>query len=376
MDLGSPGLLPQPVPGNGARRPGSRLAPHEWDPFELELLQARILLVDDEPPNLSLLRRALVRAGYCNIFETSDPLQVPSLLLEHQPDLMCLDLHMDPIDGLDVLKQIACQISRDTYFPILMLTGDSSAEAKQQALHLGAKDFLTKPFDIQEVLLRIHNLLVPRFLHLHLQNQNEFLEVRVQARTRALEEARLEIIERLGRAAEYRDDNTGQHVRRVGRAAGLLAGAIGLDSAAVELIHRAAPLHDVGKIGIPDEVLLKPDKLTPAEFDLMKRHTTIGADILSGGNSDMMRIAEQVALNHHEWWNGTGYPGGKVGGDIPLAARIVGLTDAFDALSHNRPYRSAWPLPRVMRWVREQSGIQFDPDLVDAFYKLPHERLI
>ncbi len=368
--------MPDHATGKSARRYGSRPGANAWDPFELELLGARILLVDDEPANLSLLRRALVRAGYTNILETSDPLQVYSLFQEHHPDLMCLDLRMAPLDGLGVLNQLAPLISRDTYFPILMLTGDTSPQAKQEALSLGAKDFLTKPFDIQEVLLRIHNLLVPRFLHLHLQHQNDFLEVRVQARTRALEEARLEVFERLGRAAEYRDDNTGQHVRRVGRTAGLLAGAIGLDPTAVELIQRAATLHDVGKIGVPDEILLKPDRLTVEEFEVMKRHTTIGAGILSGGSSDLIHAAEDVALNHHEWWNGAGYPGGKAGEDIPLAARIVGLADVFDALSHSRPYRDAWPLPRVLGCLREESGTHFDPELVEAFSRLPHERLI
>jgi putative two-component system response regulator len=348
----------------------------DGDPLGAELRNARILLVDDEPANLSLLRRALNRAGYTRLSETTDPLQVARLYTEFQPDLICLDLHMEPLDGLGVLRALGELVPRDTYFPILMLTGDPSVESRQQALALGAKDFVTKPFDVPEVLLRIQNLLIPRFLHLRLRDQNQFLEVRVLARTRALEEARLEVLDRLGRAAEYRDDNTGEHVKRVGRIAGLLADALGLDAITVELIERAAPLHDIGKIGIPDQVLLKPAPLTPDEFETMKRHTTIGARILAGGSSAIMRMAEEIAWHHHERWDGAGYPEGRAGEAIPVAARIVGLADAFDALSHDRPYRPAWPLPKVVDWLRDNTGSHFDPRLMQAFLELPHPRLV
>jgi putative two-component system response regulator len=323
----------------GSTDPNRSPAIHQWDSLAIEVAHASILLVDDEPANLSLLRRALVRAGYSRIAETSNPLDVPRLFVEFQPDLICLDVKMTPIDGISVLKELGRLIPRDTYFPILMLNGEGSSQVKQEALSLGAKDFVTKPFQLQEVLLRINNLLIPRFLHLHLQDHNQVLETRVWERTRDLDQARLEVLDRLARAAEFRDDNTGEHVKRVGRIAGLLANAMGLGSVMVELVQRAAPLHDLGKIGIPDTVLLKPGRLTPEEFAVMQRHTTMGAEILAGGSSAVMRIAEEIALNHHERWDGSGYPTGLSGETIPIAARIVGLA-GLDEGEHRNPFRS------------------------------------
>ena len=355
---------------------GQASAPRLWDPLTLDLKRASILLVDDEPANLSLLNRALTRAGYTRIAETANPLQVTRLYQEIQPDLICLDVKMTPIDGIEVLRELGQLIPADTYFPILMLTGEGSSQVKQEALSLGAKDFVTKPFEIQEVLLRINNLLIPRLLHLHLEDHNRVLETRVWERTRDLDQARLEVLDRLARAAEFRDDNTGEHVRRVGSIAAFLADAMGLGSVMVELIQRAAPLHDVGKIGIPDAILLKPGRLTPDEFALMQRHTTIGAEILTGGSSAVMGLAEEIALNHHEHWDGRGYPTRKAGDAIPVAARIVGLVDAFDALSHARPYRPAWALPDVLQWIQKNTGSHFDPRLVKCFLQLPHERLL
>ena len=362
-------------PWSSPDRPRSP-AIHQWDSLAAELTHAGILLVDDEPANLSLLRRALSRAGYTRIAETSNPLEVTRLFQEFQPDLICLDVKMMPIDGITVLKELGQLIPPDTYFPILMLTGEGSAQVKQEALSLGAKDFVTKPFELQEVLLRINNLLIPRFLHLHLQDHNRVLESRVWERTRDLDQARLEVLDRLARAAEFRDDNTGEHVKRVGRVAALLANALGLGSVMVELVQRAAPLHDLGKIGIPDAVLLKPGRLTPEEFAIMQRHTTMGAEILAGGSSAVMRIAEEIALYHHEHWDGGGYPTGKSGEAIPVAARIVGLADAFDALSHDRPYRPAWPLPDVLQWLKKNTGSHFDPHQMDRFLALPHAQLL
>lgn len=341
-----------------------------------QLKQARILLVDDEPANVSLLRRMLTRAGYTSLVDTTDPLQTMELVRAFRPDLICLDLHMAPLDGFEVLKQLGPLIPQDSYLPILMLTGDSSAASKQRALSLGAKDFVTKPFDPDEVLLRIHNLLVPRFMHLALVGYNQQLEQQVRERTRALEESRLEVLERLARAAEFRDDETGHHTRRVGRIAGCLAEAIGVDRTDVELITRAAPLHDVGKIGVPDQILLKPGKLSPDEFEVMKRHSSIGATILAGGRSAVIRIAAEIAHHHHERWDGGGYPAGLTGDSIPLSARIVALADVFDALSHSRPYRPAWPLQEVLAEIREKAGTQFDAHLVEAFMRLSHAELM
>lgn len=362
----------QDAPGTGIRRPVAG-GPHPGDD---SLLGARILLIDDEATNVTLLHRVLERAGYTRLAASTDPLQAAALFTEFRPDLICLDLNMPGLDGFGVLELLGPLIPPTSYLPILMLTGDSSSASKQRALSLGANDFVTKPFEVNEVLLRIHNLLVPRFMHLELVGYNQHLERQVRDRTSALEQSRLEILERLARAAEFRDDETGQHTRRVGRTAGCLAQSLGLERAEMELITRAAPLHDIGKIGIPDQILLKPGKLTASEFEVMKRHSSIGAEILAGGRSALIQMAAEIAHHHHERWDGTGYPAGLQGDSIPLAARVVGLADVFDALTHARPYRAAWPLEDVLSAVYHQAGTHFDPQVVEAFRRLPHAELV
>jgi putative two-component system response regulator len=250
-----------------------------------------------------------------------------------------------------------------------MLTGDMTPEARQQALSHGAKDFVSKPFHTDEVLLRIRTLLETRFLYFQVQSQNQILEAKVRERTRELEAAQVEIIERLARAAEYRDDITGQHTERVGQMAALLAREVGMADPQVSLIRRAAPLHDVGKIGVPDKVLLKPGKLTVDEFEEVKKHTYIGARILSGSRFSVLRLAEEIAFSHHERWNGEGYVGTR-GDRIPLAGRIVAVADVFDALTQKRPYKAAWPVGEAIAEIERQRARQFDPDIVDAFLRV------
>ena len=337
------------------------------------LRDARILLVDDHEANVRLLERILLQAGYTNLRRTTDPRQVLPLFAEGQPDLIVLDLHMPHLDGFAVLEQLRPLIPAGTYLPILVLTADITRDAKQRALAMGARDFLTKPLDHAEVLLRIKNLLETRFLHRALRAQNQQLEQRVRERTRSLEAAQMEILERLARAAEYRDDDTGEHTERVGRIAALLARALGLREAEVELVRRAAPLHDVGKIGIPDEILLKPGKLTDAEFAQMQTHTTIGVKILSGSRFPILQLAAEVALTHHERWDGSGYPHGLAREAIPLPGRIVAVVDVFDALTHERPYKAAWPVAAAVAELRRQRGRQFDPNVVTAFLALQAE---
>ena len=329
---------------------------------------ARILIVDDEPNNVDLLRRVLDRAGFKKLDSTNDPREATALYVQTRPDLILLDLHMPHMDGLAVMEQLN-EIAEASYLPILMLTGDLSAEARREALSRGAKDFVNKPFNPDEVLLRIRTLLETRFLYLQIQSQNQMLEAKVRERTRELESAQIEIIERLARAAEFRDDNTGQHTERVGRMAALLGRELGLPDAHVALMRRAAPLHDVGKIGIPDSILLKLGKLTPAEFELVKTHTTIGARILSGSRFALLRLAEEIAFSHHERWDGSGYAG--LSGDaIPLPGRIVAVADVFDALTQKRPYKPAWPLEEAVAEIQRQRGRQFDPQVVEAFLRI------
>jgi putative two-component system response regulator len=326
---------------------------------------ARILIVDDEPANVDLLKELLQLNGFHRLESTSDPREAASLYVRVRPDLILLDLHMPHLDGLAVMDQLN-QLAEASYLPVLVLTGDMTPEARREALSRGAKDFVNKPFHSDEVLLRIRTLLETRFLYLEIQSQNQMLEARVRERTRELESAQIEIIERLARAAEFRDDTTGQHTARVGQMAALLAREIRLPDATVSLIRRAAPLHDVGKIGIPDHILLKLGKLTEEEFAVVKRHTTIGARILSGSRFELLQLAEEIALSHHEHWNGEGYAG-VAGEAIPLAGRIVAIADVFDALTQQRPYKPAWPVAEAIGEIVRQRGRQFDPMLVDAF---------
>ncbi len=328
---------------------------------------ARILLVDDEPVNVHLLERILARSNYARVTSTTDPTRVLALYDDLQPDLILLDLHMPPPDGLTLLRQLRALIPGDDHRPILILTADTTLAAKQRALALGATDFLTKPLDAVEVVLRIRNLLETRFLHRRLHNENGVLEDRVRARTREVEQAGIEVLERLALAAEYRDDDTGQHTQRVARTAALVAHTLGLTEDQVDLIRRAAPLHDVGKIGVPDGILLKPSALAPEERERMETHTVIGARILSGSQFTLLRLAEEIAHSHHERWDGGGYPRGLRGEDIPLAGRIVAVADVFDALTHRRPYKGAWTVAEALTEVERQSGGQFDPRVAESF---------
>ncbi len=334
---------------------------------------ARILIVDDEAGNVDVLRRVLERAGFHRLETTTDPREAASMYVRLRPDLILLDLHMPHMDGLAVMDRLN-EIAEASYLPILMLTGDIAPEARREALSRGAKDFVNKPFDSDEVLLRIRTLLETRFLYLQIQSHNQMLEAKVRERTRELEAAQIEIIERLARAAEFRDDNTGQHTERVGQMAALIARQLGLPDSQVALIRRAAPLHDVGKIGVPDTILLKLGRLTDDEFAIVRTHTSIGARILSGSRFPILRLAEEIAFNHHERWDGEGYAG--ISRDaIPLAGRIVAVADVFDALTQKRPYKSAWPVDEAIAEIDRQRGRQFDPALVDSFLRVIEREL-
>lgn len=329
-----------------------------------------ILIVDDQETNVRILERMLERAGYERLIGTTDPRTVLPLFEDHHPDLILLDLHMPHVDGFGVLERLRPHVADNSYLPILVLTADISPEAKQRALSMGAKDFLAKPFDAIEVLLRIRNLLEARFLYLELQQQNDVLEDKVRRRTSELEEAQAEILGRLALAAEFRDDATQEHTQRVGVMSARLARRMDLPETIVELIRRAAPLHDLGKIAVPDSILLKLGRLTDEEFDTIKGHTSVGARILSGSRHPLMQLAEQIARTHHEHWDGRGYSPGLGGEDIPIAARIVAVADVFDALTHARPYKRAWTVEEAVAEIQEQRGRQFDPKVVDAFLEL------
>ena len=333
------------------------------------LTTSRILIVDDQPSNVMLLEGILQEEDFTSYRSVTDSREVLPAFLAHVPDLVLLDLQMPYLDGFAVMEQLRACIAPGDFLPILVLTADVTPGAKRRALSEGALDFLTKPFDATEVILRIKNLLHTRSLHLQLQKQNEALDQKVRERTAELEIAQIEIVERLALAAEYRDDDTGEHTSRVGQTAAQIAEALGWTEPEVGLIRRAAPLHDVGKIAIPDSILLKPGKLTPQEFECMKTHTRLGAQILSGGRFSLLQLAEQIALTHHERWDGTGYLGLR-GESIPMAGRIVAVADVFDALTSERPYKKAWPRNEAIQEIQRQSGRHFDPHLVEIFLKV------
>ena len=337
---------------------------------ELELKSAKILIVDDQEYNISLLERILSRAGFGQLYSTMDPYQIEKMLVEINPDIILLDLHMPGMDGLQALKLIREQTGINNYLPVLMLTADMTLEAKKEVLQAGVNDFLTKPYDRMEVILRINNLLKTRQLHIQLQQHNNTLELSVRERTAELQQAKFEILQLLGRAAEYRDDMTGQHTERVGRLSALIARQLKLPEWQIELIELAAPLHDIGKIGIPDDILLKPAKFEPHEYERMKTHTTIGASIMEGSSFAVLKMAGIIAHSHHEKWDGSGYPAGLKGEDIPIEARIVALADFYDALTHERPYKKAWSPAEAIAEVEQQKGYHFDPNIVDAFLHL------
>jgi putative two-component system response regulator len=348
---------------------------HPMVDAEQDLQQLPIVIVDDEDANVLLLRRILERAGYCNLTTTTDPTDVPGLAAELRPSLLLLDLHMPRIDGFELMEQLNESQERDGV-AMLVLTADITDDAKLRALELGARDFLTKPIDRLELVLRVRNLLQVQHLQDRLVGHNARLEDEVAARTWELERARLEVLDRLALAAEYRDDNTQEHARRIGRSSSLIAAELGLGGDQVELIARAAPLHDLGKVGISDAILLKPEHLSVEEFERVKRHTTIGAEILAGGSSALMQMAEVIAVSHHERWDGSGYPAGLAGERIPLPGRIVAVADVFDALTHERPYKSAWRIDAALAEIERGAGAHFDPAVVGAFMRLDHQMLM
>ena len=328
-----------------------------------ELAGSRILIVDDERANLTLLERLFRKVGYTDVVTTTEPRQVAGMCRERCPDLIMLDHNMPGLTGVEVLEGLGTIISPESHVPVVMLTADPSMETKQRALGAGAVDFIAKPFDLVEVLLRVRNHLQVRSLHVNMERL-------VAQRTHELAEAHQEMLDRLAQAAEFRDDETGQHTRRVGVHAAQIAASLGLSAHDVELMRQAAPLHDVGKIAIPDSILLKPGRLTPEEIEIMKTHTTAGARLLASGSTELFRVAERIALTHHERWDGKGYPQGLKGEEIPVDGQIVALADVYDALTHDRRYRKAWPKEKAVEEIEKESGRHFSPDVVKAFLRL------
>jgi cyclic di-GMP phosphodiesterase len=334
-----------------------------------DFVDARFLIVDDTPANGVLLRKMLGKAGYHNIMVTTDPREVIKLYQAEAFDLILLDILMPEMDGIEVMQALN-EVKGGDYLPILVLTVELDHDVRNRALAAGAKDFLTKPFEYIEVLNRIHNMLEVRFMHNQLRDQKQHLEHEVRRRTKALEDTRLGIIQRLGRVAEYRDNETGMHVIRMSKYCELMAQECGMSEAECWGLFNAAPMHDVGKIAIPDKILLKEGPLDNEEWEIMKTHAQRGAELLEGYDYGVLAQARNLALTHHEKWDGSGYPQGLKGEEIPLDTRILMICDVFDALTSKRPYKEAWSVEKTMAKIEQDSGTHFDSDLVVQFKKI------
>ena len=328
---------------------------------------SKILVVDDNPSNVLLLEKMLRLNQFQCIRSITDPREFIEVFRLFDPDLILLDLQMPYMDGFEILDWLRNE--RDgRILPVIVITAQDDKENKLKALSLGAQDFLGKPFNHLEVITRIGNLLQIKLLHNQVRDNNVLLESKVLERTKEINNLQMEIVERLMRAAEFRDQETGEHIIRIGRYVYILAKKLGYSEAEAAMISNASKMHDIGKVGVPDQILLKPARLTAEEMELMKCHAAKGAQILSGSQYKLLQIAEQIALTHHEKWDGSGYPNGLAGKDIPLVGRIAALADVFDALITSRPYKDAWFLDDVLSYIREQRGAHFDPLVVDAFF--------
>jgi putative two-component system response regulator len=317
------------------------------------------------------LREKLSAGGYhCD--EAGTGQEALERLAKDTADLVLLDIKMPGKSGVEVLPRIRSECP-DT--AVIMISGVIDTDIAIRCMNEGAYDYLIKPFNLDEVVLSAERALEKRNLQIENRAYQEHLEEMVEERTIELKQAiekiklaSLDTIHRLARAAEYRDEDTGAHIKRIGQYSASIAREMGLSYSEVENITYAAPMHDVGKIGIPDRILLKPGELEPGEWEIMKEHTTIGAQILHGADAEFIKVAEVIALTHHEKWDGSGYPKGLRGSRIPLAGRIVAISDVFDALTSKRPYKDAYPIEESFEIIKENRGTHFDPDIVDAFF--------
>jgi putative two-component system response regulator len=335
---------------------------------------ARIMMVDDEPANLKLLDRMLTHEGYGNLVLIQDPRQVVTEYHKAPLDLILLDINMPFLNGYEVMEQL--QALNDPLLPpIVVLTAQAGRDFLMKALEAGARDFISKPFDRFELLARVRNLLDAHYALRLTYQQKEILEELVQLRTSEVVKSRFEVVRRLGRAAEFRDNETGQHVMRMSNSCALLAKQIGLPPERCEIILHASPMHDIGKIGISDSILLKPGRLTPEERTIMETHVMIGANILDNAETDLLEVARIIALSHHEKWDGSGYPNQLAGEAIPIEGRIAAIADVFDALTSERPYKQAWPVEEAVANLKENAGSHFDPALIEAFLQILPEVL-
>jgi len=326
----------------------------------------QVFAVDDATVNLRVYEKILGSIGGLEVMTFSKPTEALEYASNHEPDLLIVDYRMPEMDGVELIKHFRL-IPNYREIPIIMLTGEQDAEIRRKAIEFGANDFLNKPADPVEFSSRVRNLLELRESRKQLASRAAHLAAEVRAAVLEIELRERETIHRLSRAAEFRDNETGMHIVRMGRFAQVLGRAAGLGEAESELLLLAAPMHDIGKVATPDAILLKPGKLTPEEWTIMKQHTTAGYEILRDSASKLLQKGAEIALTHHEKWDGSGYPNGLSGDDIPISGRICALSDVFDALTSVRPYKPAWPAEQAIVHIHQSSGTHFDPKLVKLF---------
>jgi putative two-component system response regulator len=323
-----------------------------------EFVRPTILVVDDTPENIDVLN-GILQGEYNVRAATGGEKALAIARGEPHPDLILLDVMMPAVDGYEVCRRLKADFTTQR-IPVIFVTAMNEIEDEARGFELGAVDYISKPVSPSLVRARVRT-------HLQLYDQKRQLMEMVQQRTRELEDTRLQIIRRLGRAAEYKDDETGYHVIRMSHYSRLLGLAAGMPEYRAEMLFHAAPMHDVGKIGVPDHILQKPGPLTPEEWLIVKKHPAIGAGIIGRHNNEMLEMARVIALTHHEKWDGSGYPRGLKGEAIPLVGRVVAIADAFDALTNVRPYKAAWPLEEAIAYLQREAGRHFDPKLVPRF---------
>jgi len=339
-----------------------------------------VLVVDDELFNRELLEGLLVPLGY-EVTLAEDGKEALEKVKEKAPDVILLDIMMPVMDGFEVARRLKGKKETKS-IPIVMVTALSEVEDRIKALEAGADDFMTKPVDIAELRATVSSQMQIKAYYDHMRDYQKELEAEVAKRTRQLREAfeqikiaSLDTIYRLSRAAEYKDEDTGAHIKRMSHFSAAVAKQMNLDDHIIETILYAAPMHDIGKIGIPDRILQKQDKLEPDEWEIMKNHTIIGSQIMESSDAEFIKLGEIIALTHHEKWDGSGYPNGLKGEAIPLAGRITAIADVFDALTSKRPYKQPFPLDKSFQIIKESIGSHFDPKVVAAFFSIEKEIL-
>lgn len=325
-----------------------------------------VIVIDDTSVNLFLTSHLISKFDGCVPKSFTNPQDGLAWCAEHVPDLIIVDYMMPEIDGIEFIRRFRAFPGRED-IPVLMVTANDQVETRHRALEAGANDFLSKPIDKVELVARTRNMLSLRRSQRNLIDNATCLALEVEKATAEIRARERETIIRLSKAADYRDPETGSHILRVSHFSKLIAANMGLSEQDQQMLFNATPMHDVGKVGIPDHILLKPGRLDAAEFEIMKQHAILGFNILDGSQSVILQAAAQIALSHHEKYDGSGYPQGLVGDAIPIFARICAVADVFDALTSERPYKKAWDDVRAVALLREGSGHHFDPACVDAF---------